>query len=193
MVAPGQLKRNKKLKNVWHWVKKHIVDPVWNAISPHVKKFLNEKFGSSLSKFAKWLNEAVIKKDKFGILAAIRGVVPGGVYIDQAIKIAGNLIENVDYEKVGKFLNDLIYKSDKQEQVIQQYEQETNKESKQKAIQIQQEKKTKLIPKILPKITPQKVVQKIQSNDEEAEEADEDEEEYSTTNQRTAASLFERA
>lgn len=121
MPAPGEYKRRKKTKNPLRWIKEKIIDPVLKKLKPIVRKFLKSKFGSSVGKFAKWLNEKVIQQDKFGLMSAIRSVVPGGAYLEQALKIAGNLVEKADYDAIGKFIESLVFKSDKQEETIDEY------------------------------------------------------------------------
>ena len=121
MPAPGEHKRRKKTKNPLRWIKEKIIDPVLKKLKPMVQKFLNSKFGSSVGKFATWLNEKVIQQDKFGLMSAIRSVVPGGAYLEQALKIAGNLVEKADYDAIGKFIESLVFKSDKQEETIDEY------------------------------------------------------------------------
>ena len=121
MPAPGEHKRRKKTKNPLRWIKEKIIDPVLKKLKPMVQKFLKTKFGSSVGKFATWLNEKVIQQDKFGLMSAIRSVVPGGAYLEQALKIAGNLIEKADYDAIGKFIESLVFKSDKQEETIDEY------------------------------------------------------------------------
>lgn len=121
MPAPGEYKRRKKTKNPLRWIKEKILDPILKKLKPIVRKFLKTKFGSSVSKFATWLNEKVIQQDKFGLMSAIRSVVPGGVYLEQALKIAGNLVEKADYDAIGKFIESLVFKSDRQEETIDEY------------------------------------------------------------------------
>ena len=122
MPAPGELKRKKKSKNPFRWIKEKILDPILKKLKPHIQDFLKSKFGSSLKKFAHWVNESVIQQDKFGLMNAIRSVVPYGQYLDQALKIAGNLAEKMDYDKIGKFVEKLVYQSDKQDKVIKEFE-----------------------------------------------------------------------
>ena len=121
MPAPGELKRRKKTKNPFRWIKEKILDPVLKKLKPHIQDFLKTKFGSSLKKFAHWVNESVIQQDRYGLMNAIRSVVPYGQYLDQALKIEGNLAEKMDYDKVGQFIEKLVYQSDKQDKVIQEF------------------------------------------------------------------------
>lgn len=121
MPAPGEYKKRKKLKNPIKWLKEKIVDPLLEKLRPLVRTFLKSKFGSSLSKFVTWVNQSVIQQDKFGLMNAIKSVVPGGVYLDQALKIAGNLIEKADYDAIGRFVEALVFNSDKQEETIASY------------------------------------------------------------------------
>ena len=121
MPAPGELKRRKKTKNPFRWIKEKIIDPVFKKLKPHIQTFLKTKFGSSMKKFVHWLNESVIQQDKYGLMNAIKSVVPGGQYLDQALKIAGNLADRADYDKVGEFIERLIYQSDKQDAVIKEF------------------------------------------------------------------------
>lgn len=126
MPAPGELKRKKKTKNPFRWIKEKILDPVMKKLKPHIQNFLKTKFGSSMKKFAHWINQSVIQQDKFGLMNAIKSVVPGGQYLDQALKIAGNLAEKADYDAIGKFVEKLVYNSDKQDQVIRNYSENYN-------------------------------------------------------------------
>lgn len=126
MPAPGELKRRKKTKNPFRWIKEKILDPVMKKLKPHIQTFLKTKFGSSMKKFAHWINQSVIQQDKFGLMNAIKSVVPGGQYLDQALKIAGNLAEKADYDAIGKFVEKLVYNSDKQDQVIKTYNENYN-------------------------------------------------------------------
>lgn len=118
MPSAGALKRRKKLKEGFKWLKNKILDPILKKLSPLVQKFLKSKFGSSMSKFATWLNQTVIQKDKFGIMNAIKDLIPYGQYLEKALKIAGNFIEQADWNKVGEFIEKLVYNSDKQEEII---------------------------------------------------------------------------
>ena len=118
MPSAGALKRRKKLKDGFKWLKNKILDPILKKLSPLVRKFLKSKFGSSMSKFATWLNQTVIQKDKFGIMNSIKDLIPYGQYLEKALKIAGNFIEQADWNKVGEFIEKLVYNSDKQEEII---------------------------------------------------------------------------
>lgn len=130
MPAPGEHKRRKKTKNPLRWIKEKIIDPVLDKLKPLVRKFLKTKFGSSVGKFAAWLNEKVIQQDKYGLMSAIRSVVPGGVYLEQALKIAGNLVEKADYDAIGRFIESLVFKSDRQEETIDEYAKSVGTEEK---------------------------------------------------------------
>lgn len=121
MPAPGELKRRKKTKNPFRWIKEKILDPILKKLKPHIQDFLKTKFGSSLKKFAHWVNDSVIQQDKFGLMNAIRSVVPYGQYLEQALKIAGNLADKMDYDKVGQFIEKLVYQSDRQDKVIKDF------------------------------------------------------------------------
>ena len=132
MPSAGALKRRKKLKEGFKWLKNKILDPILKKLSPLVRKFLKSKFGSSMTKFATWLNQTVIQKDKFGIMNAIKDLIPYGQYLEKAIKIAGNFIEQADWDKVGEFIEKLVYNSDKQNKVIEDTYQGMNNVTKER-------------------------------------------------------------
>ena len=61
----------------------------------------------------------MIQKDKFGITNAIKDLIPYGQYLEKALKMAGNFIEQADWDKVGEFIEKLVFNSDDQNKVIE--------------------------------------------------------------------------
>ena len=208
MPAPGELKRRKKTKNPFRWIKEKIIDPVFKKLKPHIQTFLKTKFGSSMKKFVHWLNESVIQQDKYGLMNAIKSVVPGGQYLDQALKIAGNLADKADYDKVGQFIEKLIYQSDKQDKVIKEFEkyedttvgklmkesekmrERTNTEyiqpTIQESVRLMQTKRPAAPPPVGGKIQPARRPNPV----EEIEENEDEEDSTLTKNQRVAMNIF---
>lgn len=209
MPAPGELKRRKKTKNPFRWIKEKILDPVFKKLKPHIQNFLKTKFGSSMKKFVHWLNESVIQQDKYGLMNAIKSVVPGGQYLDQALKIAGNLADKADYDKVGQFIEKLIYQSDKQDKVIKdfaaKYEDTTVGKMMKESEKLRERTSTEFIQPAIqenmralrPKhpVVDSPVEVKIQPSRrpnpvEENEEGEEGEDSTLTKNQRVAMNIF---
>lgn len=200
MPAPGELKRRKKTKNPFRWIKEKILDPVMKKLKPHIQDFLKTKFGSSMKKFVHWLNDSVIQQDKYGLMNAIKSVVPYGQYLDQALKIAGNLADKADYSKVGQFIEKLVYQSDKQDKVIQEfanYEDTLVGKAMKETEKIQNRANTEFIKPAIQEN--ERVLQQKQSFTTAIQEANrmnqteqnEDEEEQGLTkNQRTERKLF---
>lgn len=200
MPAPGELKRRKKTKNPFRWIKEKILDPVMKKLKPHIQDFLKTKFGSSMKKFVHWLNDSVIQQDKYGLMNAIKSVVPYGQYLDQALKIAGNLADKADYSKVGQFIEKLVYQSDKQDKVIQEfanYEDTLVGKAMKETEKIQNRANTEFIKPAIQEN--ERVLQQKQSFTTAIQEAnrmnqieqnEDDEEQGLTKNQRTERKLF---
>lgn len=203
MPAPGELKRRKKTKNPLRWIKEKIIDPVMKKLKPHIQNFLKTKFGSSMKKFAHWINESVIQQDKYGLMNAIKSVVPGGVYLDQALKIAGNLFEKADYDAVGQFIEQLVYRSDNQESVINSFESMHQKQQHENNQRVQKETKERPQPAIQRNVTVLNEPFKIppmrapivgenlkQKIEDDAEENEEEDDSPAGKNQRLRQNIF---